>query len=424
MNRFSPAILFCLWILCLFGNIGFCADFDEQLWENYAEIQTPAKNNRDDLARFYLNPEQFGSAVGKVPFADLRIVTDLKEEVPWQIIPRRRQAREEEIPHLMQNLSLNEQGDTWLELLMDKPQNGINAVDVITPNTDFTRQVQVLGSMDGVKWNIVRNDGIIFDFPRRDMLRRTWITFPPAGFSRLALKIINGGGAPLTISAVKVIRESQVPEQIYSIAGTIEHTEFNTPLRENSITIRMKTVFPIDRLTLTTPERNFQRTVEMQVRNESGQWTRWAQGTIFNFNTPSSHESKLTLDLPEIATGEFRLIFQNLDSPPLAIIRVTGEGYRRLLVFRQSDRKTYLFWGNPLARPPRYDLTGIILADLHLDRLPVATQGPALANPKFAGNRARLPFTERYKYALYLLVMLGIAGLIFLQYRVFRRTEP
>jgi len=224
MNRFSPAILFCLWILCLFGNIGFCADFDEQLWENYAEIQTPAKNNRDDLARFYLNPEQFGSAVGKVPFADLRIVTDLKEEVPWQIIPRRRQAREEEIPHLMQNLSLNEQGDTWLELLMDKPQNGINAVDVITPNTDFTRQVQVLGSMDGVKWNIVRNDGIIFDFPRRDMLRRTWITFPPAGFSRLALKIINGGGAPLTISAVKVIRESQVPEQIYSIAGPIEHT--------------------------------------------------------------------------------------------------------------------------------------------------------------------------------------------------------
>lgn len=423
MNRFFPAILYCLWILCLFGNIGFCADFNEQLWENYAEIQTPAENSRDDLACFYLNPQQFG-AVGKTSFADLRIVTDLKEEVPWQIIPRRRQAREEEIPHHMQNLSLNEQGDTWLELLIDKPQNGINAVDVITSNTDFTRQVQVLSSMDGLKWNTVRNDGIIFDFARRDMLRRTRITFPPAGFSRLALKIINGGGAPLTITAVKIIRENQVPEQTYSIPGTIEHTEFNAPLRENSMTVRIKTVFPIDRLTLTTAERNFRRTVEVQVRNASGQWMRWAQGTIFNFDTPASRESKLTLDLPEIAAEELRLVFRNLDSPPLAIIRVTGEGYRRLLVFRQSDRKTYLFWGNPLAWPPRYDLTGIILTDLHLDRLPVATLGPALANPKFAGNRARLPFTERYKYALYLLVMLGIAGLIFLQYRVFRRTEP
>lgn len=423
MNRFFPAILFCLSILCLFGNSGFCADFDERLWETYAEIQAPAKNSRDDLACFYLNPQQFGTA-GKTPFADLRIVTDRKEEIPWQIIPRRRQARDEEIAHHMQNLSLNEQGDTWLELMMDKPQNEVNTVNIITPDTDFTRQVQVLGSMDGIKWNTVRTDGIIFDFSRRDMLRRTRITFPPSGFSRLALKIHNGGAAPLTISAVKVIRESQVPEQTYSIASTIEQTEFSAPRRESSITIRMKTVFPIDRLKLATPDRNFQRAVEVQTRNASGQWMRWTQGTIFNFDTPASRESKLTLDLPETAAEEFRLIFRNLDSPPLTITGTTGEGFRRLLVFRQSDLKTYLFWGNPLARPPHYDLTGIIPPDPHLDGLPVARLGSALANPKFAGNQARLPFTERYKYVFYLLVMLGIAGLIFLQYRVFRRTEP
>ncbi|PKN06261.1 MAG: hypothetical protein CVU72_05390 [Deltaproteobacteria bacterium HGW-Deltaproteobacteria-7] len=60
----------------------------------------------------------------------------------------------------------------------------------------------------------------------------------------------------------------------------------------------------------------------------------------------------------------------------------------------------------------------------NLDALPLAALGKAHTNLEFAGNRARLPFTERYKYLLYILVIMGIAGLIFLQYRVFRQTKP
>ena len=87
---------------------------------------------------------------------------------------------------------------------------------------------------------------------------------------------------------------------------------------------------------ITTTERNFQRSVEVQVKRGTGDWERWAQGTIFSFDTATMHESQLAIDMPEVATGEFRLVFKNLDSPPLSVTGMNGEGYRRLLIFKQQ----------------------------------------------------------------------------------------
>ena len=57
------------------------------------------------LAGVYLEPQQLGDVNAKPPFADLRVVTDLKEEVPWQIVSRRPEKRQEAMPHQMRNLS-------------------------------------------------------------------------------------------------------------------------------------------------------------------------------------------------------------------------------------------------------------------------------------------------------------------------------
>jgi hypothetical protein len=172
-----------------------------------------------------------------------------------------------------------------------------------------------------------------------------------------------------------------------------------------------------------TAERNFQRSVTVQIKRETGEWMRWAQGTIFNFDTKTMRESQLAIDMPAIATREFRLVFKNFDSPPLSVNSVIGEGYRRLLVFKQQEgQKLYLFWGNPLAPQPQYDLAGLIDRQ-KLKDIPLVYLGQAHSNTLFAGNAARLPFTERYKYLLYVVVALVIAGLVFLQYRVFKRVD-
>jgi hypothetical protein len=423
MTRFISCTMCCCVLILFCGTAGLCTTFDERLWEKYAEIGSPSNISKGSLAAVYLEPQQFGDVSTKIPFADLRVVTDRKEEVVWQIVSRRPEKRQEEIPHQMQNLSRTEKGETWLELLIGKQGARVNAVEIITPNTDFSRQVQVLGSADGKKWNTLRNDGVIFDFIMREKLRHTRITFPQASFRHIALKINNGDAQPLTISGVKLLQERVSQEQTYTIPGTVEKSEPNTSGQENNFIVRMNTIFPLDRLMITTTERNFQRSVEVQVKRDKGEWERWAQGTIFSFDTPTIHETQLAIDIPEVATKEFRLVFKNFDSPPLSVTNVAGKGYRRLLVFKQqSDQKLYLFWGNPLAQQPQFDLAGII-AQQTIDELPIVYLRQTNANTKFAGNNARLPFTERYKYLLYILVILGIAGLVFLQYRVFRHVK-
>ncbi|MEN6375866.1 MAG: DUF3999 family protein [Smithella sp.] len=423
MTRFYSCAFVCCFLFLLWGTEGFgSTSFDERLWEKYAEIVISPISGNGNLAGVYIDPQKLGSINSKAPFADLRVVTERKEEVAWQIVERRPKKQQEEIPHQISNLSLTEKGETWLELLVDKPGAGVNAVDVITPDTDFSRQIQVLGSPDGKKWNLIRKDGVIFDITKMEKLRHTRITFPSINFQHVALKINNATAQPLTINNIKVLRERVLQAQTYTIQGMAEKPALDASHKENSIVVHMSIVFPLDRLIIATTERNFQRSVEVQIKKDT-EWVHWAQGMIFSFDTATMHESQLAIDMPVVAAKEFRLVFKNLDSPPLSVNNVNGIGYRRLLIFKQqADRKMYLFWGNPLAQQPQYDLSEII-AKQNLDQLPIAHLGQAHTNSAFAGDKARLPFTERYKYLLYILVTIGIAGLVFLQYRVFRKVS-
>jgi len=410
-------------LLLLFGTAALCSTFDERLWEKYAEINSPSVKAKDSLAGVYLEPPQLGDVTAEIPFADLRVVTDRKVELPWQIIAKRPERREEEIPAQMRNLSRTGKSETWLELLLDRHDARVNAVEIITPDTDFSRQVEVLGSPDGKTWNTLRKDGVIFAMNRGEKLRHTRITFPQTAFRYLALKISDDDAQPLNLSGVRVFQESDSQGETYTIHGTTIKSEINASLKESSLIVRMETVFPLDRLIVATAERNFQRSVEVQIKRGTAEWEWWAQGTIFSFDTSTMKESQMAIDMPEVAAREFRLVFRNLDSPPLSVTNVSGEGYRRVLVFKQQpDRKLYLFWGNPLALQPRYDLAGLV-AQQKLDELPIAYLGQPRPNTEFVGNNARLPFTERYKYLLFVIVTMAIAALIFLQYRVIRRVD-
>jgi hypothetical protein len=409
--------------LVLSATTGLGAPFDERLWEKYFVINGPSGIGKGDLLGVYLDPYQFGEITAKPSFADLRVITDQKIEVPWQLVVRRSEYRKDELPALMRNLSQTDKGDTWLELLIENIQSQISAVDINTPDTNFSRQVQVLGSTDGQTWNTLRKDGVIFDSSRGEKLHHTRITFPSSRFPHLALKINNNGAPPLTIKGVKVLLENHLKEQTYSIQGKIEKSEINKARQETSLIVTMDQVFPIDRLVINVTEENFQRSLEVQVKQKDQDWTRWAQGTIFNFNTDTMKESRLSVEIPEIAAREFRLVFKNYDSPPLSVTSVLGQGYRRLLVFKQQpDRKFYLFWGNPLAQMPRYDLADLV-ARQKLEEIPLASLDQAQPNNKFAGSKARLPFTERYKFLLYLVFGIAIVGLLFLQYRVLKRMK-
>jgi hypothetical protein len=311
-------------LVCFCASSGVCAPFDERLWERYTQVTARPDMADGTLAAVYLEPMQLGDMTATPPFADFRLVTDRKEEVPWEIVVKRPEKREEEVPARMRNLSRTEKGETWLELLL-QGQSPVNAVEIATPDTDFSRQIEVLGSADGRTWNSLRKAGVIFDLTMGENLRRTRVTFPQTTFRYLALRITNGDARPLAITGARALRQSETPGQRYRVTATIAKTEQDAVRQENSVVVRMATTFPVDRIEVATKERNFQRPLEVQIRRD-GRWERRASGTIYRLDTPMVHESRLGLDIPEVAAEEFRLVFRNMDSPPLFRLRGLRRG--------------------------------------------------------------------------------------------------
>lgn len=96
MTRFLSSTLCCA-LLLLWVTAGVCSTFDERLWEKYAEISSYSAKVKDGLSGVYLEPQQLGDVTARPPFSDLRVMTDRKEEVPWQVVSRSPDKHEEEI---------------------------------------------------------------------------------------------------------------------------------------------------------------------------------------------------------------------------------------------------------------------------------------------------------------------------------------
>ncbi|MCF8216012.1 MAG: DUF3999 domain-containing protein [Chlorobium sp.] len=411
-------LLVCL-LLCLYGNAGMCATFDDRLWERYAVIEPVSSFSSSSLAALNLDPFIIGDVGARMPFADFRVVTDRREEVPWHIVSRKQERREEEIGCRMENVSTTPEGDTWIELFSLRQGTPVNAVQVAVAGSDYIRQVEVLGSQDGKTWNTIRKDGMVFDIPGGEKMRNERISFSDVSYPFLALKILNNASKPLQISTVRLVQRLEADERTYLIAGSVGGATVDSRRKESSVIVRMNTVFPIDRLLIGTSERNFQRTVTVQLKSPNGEWTAASEGVIYSFDLPSARSAQLTIDLPGVAAREFRLVFRDYDNPPLALTGVTGAGFRRELVFKTyPGRKFFLFLGNPEAAMPEYDLATSISAR-DLDKLPIASLSEVRPNKAFAGDSARRSWTDRYSIVLYVVVIAAIAGLFFLQYRTF-----
>jgi hypothetical protein len=74
-----------------------------------------------------------------MPFADFRVVSDRKEELPWQMVSKRPETGEEAVAGRMSNLSTTASGDTWAELLVEAKGDGVNALRIVTPETGYIR---------------------------------------------------------------------------------------------------------------------------------------------------------------------------------------------------------------------------------------------------------------------------------------------
>ncbi|MGE5892528.1 MAG: DUF3999 family protein [bacterium] len=398
------------------------ADFDEKFWEMYAEILVPPGGELPPLGGIYLDQWYFTGQGTRVSFSDIRILTSGKVEVPYQIVTRAPDAKAVDLPVRMLNLSVTDKNETYFEGALEKTPVLYNTLEIITEEKNFYRQVQVFGSQDARTWNTLRSDAVIFNYTREDTLKHTKITFPESHYQYLGIKLINNNDKPLNITGLKVSYQKSDPGIESTVPAGLQRYETDARSKESSLLVRMHSDYPFRKVQIHTNDTNFQRRVDILIKGEGGAWRKWAEEMLFRFETENVKESKLWVTFPEISTKEMKLVIRNYDSPPLKINGITVSGYRKALVFTMNrPEKYYVFWGNLNAKSPQYDISGLVVKQ-DLENIPIFPVGQQTRNANFIGHVQSLPFTERYKYFIYIVVALVMVGLMALQYLVLKKT--
>jgi len=398
------------------------ADFDERYWERYAEIQMPMESRLPPLGGIALESWYFDGARSSSNFSDIRILNENKEEIPYQISTRSPETYREEIPVRILNLSRTKKNESYFMGILEKTPVLYNTIDILTEEHNFYRQVKVFGSMDGLNWNLIRGDAVIFDYSQEGNLRHTTITFNDSNYRQLGILIINDDRPHLKIKGLKVFHIRTDTAQEAVISSQISRIEDDKKNKQSILIVGISSAYPADKISLSTSDRNFQRKVEVFVKNNRNEWIKWHEDIIFNFDTERVKDSKLSITFPEISANDIKIIIHNYDSPALKSPEIAISGYKKVVIFKTDvKQRYYFFWGNPLAKPPHYDISELV-AKHGINTIPLFNVGVQKKNPEFSGHRERLPFTERYKYLLYGTVILLIAGLIALQYKVLKKA--
>jgi hypothetical protein len=398
-------------------------DFDERLWERYIPLESPAAVPHAGFGGVWLAPENFGGPPASPPLADLRILSDDREEVPYRVDTKRPLSKTRVLIAETVNIAVTPQRATFVEAHLAEPVGVYDTVEIITSEKDFFRQVDVLGSSNGKSWNEIRRNAVVFADPTDPELRRLDIAMPPSSFPHLAIKVLNGDQPVLAVQGLRVLHQEKTPGAAVRLPATTVKVENDFSQQETRVILRLNASYPVSRVTLDTPDLNFRRMVRIERKGEGGEWVRVGEETVFDISTERVQERHLDVALPDVAGTELRLRIDNHDSPPLHLSGFRVFGWKRLLVFRLTGAsRYYLFHGNPRARAPVYDMPQLPQGQDEGNVI-FFNAGKDRPNTRFAGEQARLPFTERYRYAIYVAFLLLIAGLVALQWRVFREGK-
>jgi hypothetical protein len=421
INKIIFIVFLILGSVILSSNVH--ADFDEKYWEIYSEIQMPSEEQLPQFGGISIKPWLFQDSSAATLFSDIRILSDNKLEMPYHIVTRNPETKIEEIIVKMLNISLTKRSEVSFVGLIEKIPVVYNMIEILTDDKNFYRQVQILGSNDGQNWNLIRGDSVIFDYTREETLRHTKITFNDSNFRYLGIIIVNNSDKALKIKGLKVFHQMTEPGSETEISASLNKRLENAKDKESILFVDLSSIYPVRKFILNTADNNFQRKIIVFIKQDGKEWTKWYEDIIFSFNTEKIKESKLDVAFPEVSSREIKLVIKNGDSPPISITGLNVFGYEKILVFKlDGKRKYYIFRGNPMAKAPQYDISQLV-AKHEIKDIRIFPTDMQKKNPKFAGYEKRLPLTERYKYLLYSVVIIVMAGLIILQYLVIKRAD-
>ena len=353
-------------------------------------------------------------------FPDLRLFDTAGTEIPRAIEPlytTRTQTNRQAIAATA--TELRELSGNRIEARFEIPRNMPNpdAFDIRTPLKDFIRTVNVSGSRDGITWQPLVQNAVIFDYTRYMDLRRTEIPLPSNVLHYFSIEIGNASEeraqplirlvqrdgrdssrafdllqTPFRIDGVDFWRETTLQAQDKPVLQEWPHAGIQVKQEPKTKTteIHLETALaPLSRIQLETPAHNFQRRASVMVptvTNGRRSWRSIGNGAFTRVDLPGYARDDVALDFPETRAEELRIVIHDDDNPPLEIadLHTFGPAYR-LLWLADPGTDYRLAYGNEELALPDYDLFAIRTAlekGLAPDVWQLAEAGPAAAIAK------------------------------------------
>ena len=417
-------VVFLVALLSLVTFSNAAADFSLKDWRYVKSVSIPAGLSEQGLVELLPDPVVFNGAAPRL--ADLRIIQGTEQEVPYQLVVERGSRERRSFAVRVQDIGFVP--GKYSSFVADLGQEGLlhNEIEVLTKSRNFQRDVTVEGSNDATTWAVLQEGTKIFEFTLKERnftTRFTRVRYSESTVRFLRVRIINDGEEPLEITGASVFSVAETPAQELSYPAFISSRIEDVLRRESLIVVDLGGKgLPTNRLAIQTPQVNFYRGVALEGTGDVPRWGLITRSEVlYSFDTPKFIGDKLTISYPEATFRHLRLIINNEDNPPLPIEGVEVFGVPRKLIFEAQPGASYkLYYGNPDALPPSYELERI-LPFLDIENLPVANLGPQADNQKFKVKR--LPLSERYAWLITVVVVVAAVVVALLLFGVVRKAR-
>jgi len=282
-----------------------------------------------------------------------------------------------------------------------------NRLRIATAETNFRIKVRIETSIDGRQWALARADGTVFDFTQGGRSISVLTVEYPLSTRRFVRTTFFGWMKTdaVTDAWISDYRERAAVWQSIALARPSRTEEHETSLVVFDLGAQR---LPHSRMHIETGAALFHRACEIESSADRKEWRYVGSGVVYRF----PDEESLTLSFPEQWDRYLRLRIYNGDDRPVPISRALFETVGRRVKFLPAAAGGYsLFYGNPEAKAPSYDLGAILERRTQAAEIVLAA-GPEQRNGAYQPPvPPKKPLSDRYPVVLYTVLAAAIVSM-------------
>ncbi len=393
------------------------ADFSQKEWRMYKEVRLPSNIDSTTLLRVPLDAEVFATSTSDL--RDLRVVDINNKEVPYLLITNRDDIVSSLLaPKILNKGSVPGESTSFVLDFGTSVLHNQVTLDIDAELKNYRKKVQIYGSVDMSKWQLLADNQIIYDYSKDYPVRNTTVSYPESTYRYVLVKIIDTESAPVRVLGASARRDVYTSGSRLSYTPTFEvvevgkNTEIVADFGQPGILA--------DRALITTDSKNFERPVNVYSSPDKKTWDYIGGDGIYRYKTRELSGDKTSVAYGGSGARYVKLVILNQDNQPLHVTGVLFSGYTRAVAFLGEPQSSYrLFYGNEKAGYASYDLEQIY-RNFKADEFISGALGVEHLNSEYVPPV--IPLSERAPWILG--VMLGIVALLLglVIFRVVRKT--